>query len=637
MTKTKVLASANDEQQEAIKHQEGPCMIIAGPGSGKTKTVVSRTQYMILNGVDPSQICLFTFTNKAANEMKERVKSAVGDDANNITCGTYHSIAHRLLRKYATRIGFNKNFTIMSSDDCKKILKRIGKERNIDPDNLGVYISAKKDKVILPEKALINATTETEKQLANGYLEYQAELKRQMAMDFDDLIIYTIILLDNNEDIKQRINNQWRYITADEAHDSSPRDLKFIRLLGGSSENVCFILDDNQSIYGFRGADIEAVMNVRNIYNNMKIFNLSRNYRCSQTIVEASKSLIARNTPLINKQIRAAREYKGSPIIVSRVKTPQEEAVKVVQYVQALKKKGLAYNDIAILYRMSSASRVIEQAFNKAKIKCKIIGGTPFFNRAEVQDVLSYLKLITNEYDFTAFKRAIAVPKRGIGDKTIDKIDEFARNYPGGPISIRMALEKIDESDLSTKVKNKLKEFNDYLEELDTAITELPPKEIINKLCTDIDIVTYLQSNPDYKKNWEERILNIQELVNVAAEYIDVQDLLSQASLYAVDEEEVEDNKNDAVNMLTMHSSKGLEYKAVIIVNCNEGTSPHYKSLADKKQLEEERRLFYVAMTRAKDYLFMTFPDCILVQGQLQYAKPSRFINEIDKKYIYRN
>lgn len=636
MTKTKVLASANDEQQEAIKHQEGPCMIIAGPGSGKTSTVVSRTQYMILNGVDPSQICLFTFTNKAANEMKERVKSAVGDDANNITCGTYHSIAHRLLRKYATRIGFNKNFTIMSSDDCKKILKRIGKERNIDPDNLGVYISAKKDKVILPEKALINATTETEKQLANAYSEYQAELKRQMAMDFDDLIIYTIILLDNNEDIKQRINNQWRYITADEAHDSSPRDLKFIRLLGGSSENVCFILDDNQSIYGFRGADIEAVMNVRNIYNNMKIFNLSRNYRCSQTIVEASKSLIVKNTPLIDKQIRAAREYKGSPIIVSRVKTPQEEAAKVVQYVQALKRKGIAYNDMAVLYRMSSASRVIEQAFNIAKIKCKIIGGTPFFNRAEVQDVLAYLKLVVNEYDFTAFKRAIAVPKRGIGDKTIDKIDEFARNYPGGPISIRTALEKINESDLSAKIKNKLKEFNDYLEELDTAITELPPKEIINKLCTDIDIVAYLQSNPDYKKNWDERILNIQELVNVASEYTDVQDLLSQAALYAV-EEESEEDKTDAVNMLTMHSSKGLEYKAVIIVNCNEGTSPHYKSLADKKQLEEERRLFYVAMTRAKDYLFMTFPDCILVQGQLQYAKPSRFINEIDKKYIYRN
>lgn len=637
MTKETVLASANDEQQEAIKHQEGACMIIAGPGSGKTKTVVSRTQHMILNGVDPSQICLFTFTNKAANEMKERIKSAVGDTANQITCGTYHSVAHKLLRRYATHIGFNKNFTIMSSEDCKKILKKIGKTRNIDPDNLGVYISSKKDKVILPEKALVNATNETEKQLANAYIEYQAELKVQMAMDFDDLIIFTIILLRNNQEIKQRINNQWRYITADEAHDSSPRDLEFIRLLGGSLENVCFILDDNQSIYGFRGADIEAVMNVRHIYKDMKIFNLSRNYRCSGTIVEASKSLIAKNTPLIDKKIRSARDYKGGPIIVSKLNAPQQEAARVVQYVQALKRKGLAYNDIAVLYRMSSASRAIEQAFNTAKIKCKIIGGTPFFNRAEIQDVLSYIKLTINEYDITAFKRAIAVPKRGIGEKTIEKISEFARNYPGGPVSIRTALDNIDKATgLSTKVINKLKDFNDYLAELDTAITELSPKDLINKICNDIDIVNYLQTHTEYKKNWEERILNVQELVNVASEYNDIQELISQAALYTTDEEE-ESDKTDAVNMLTMHSSKGLEYKAVIIVNCNEGTSPHYKALGDKKQLEEERRLFYVAMTRAKDYLFMTFTNCIMVQGQLQYAKPSRFINEIDKEFIYRN
>lgn len=631
MTKTEVLASANDEQQEAIKHQEGSCMIIAGPGSGKTKTVVSRTQYMILNGVDPSQICLFTFTNKAANEMKERVKSAVGDSADKITCGTYHSVAHRLLRKYATYVGFNKNFTILSPDDCKKILKKIGKARNIDPDNLAVYISSKKDKVISPEKALINAGTETDRIMANAYSEYQNELKRQMAMDFDDLIIFTIVLLENNPDIKARINSQWRYITADEAHDSSPRDLKLIRLLGGDSENVCFILDDNQSIYGFRGADIEAVMNVRNYYKDMKIFNLSRNYRCSQVIVEASKSLIAKNTPLIDKKIRAAREYKGSPIIVSRIKSPQQEAARVVQYVQALIKKGLKYKDIAVLYRMSAASRTIEQAFNTAKIKCKIIGGTPFFNRAEVQDVLSYLRLIVNEHDFTAFKRAITVPKRGIGEKTIEKIDEFARSYPGGPISIREAIEKIE---LTGKAKTALKDFVDYLEELDVAITQLSPKDLINKICVDLDVVDYVRTHPDYKNNWEERIGNLQELVNVASEYSDVQELLSQAALYSAEEE---DEEADAVNMLTMHSSKGLEYKAVIIVNCNEGTSPHYKALSDKKQLEEERRLFYVAMTRAKDYLFMTFPDCVLVQGQLQYAKPSRFINEIDKRYIYRN
>lgn len=633
MTKTTVLAGANDEQQEAIKHQEGACMIIAGPGSGKTKTVVSRTQYMILNGIDPSQICLFTFTNKAANEMKERIKVAVGDEADKITCGTYHSVAHKLLRRYATYIGYNKNFTIMSSDDCKKLLKKIGKERNIEPENLEAYISSKKDKIISPQKALVGASTETERQLANAYEIYQSELKRQMAMDFDDLIINTIILLRNNGDIKAKINNQWRYITADEAHDSSPRDLEFIRLLGGTSENVCFILDDNQSIYGFRGADIEAVMNLRNVYKDMKIFNLSRNYRCSQVIVEASKSLIAKNTPLIDKKIRAARDYKGSPIIVSRVKNPQLEAARVLQYVNALKKKGIAYNEIAILYRMSSASRILEEAFNKAKIKCRIVGGTPFFNRAEVQDVLSYLKLIVNEYDFTAFKRAISVPKRGIGDKTIEKIDEFARDYPGGPISIRQAIEKIQ---LKGKAQSSLDEFTAYLSELDEAMTELSPKEMINKICTDLDIISYLQSHPEYKKNWEERLMNIQELVNVAAEYPNIEELLSQAALYSIEEDD-EANKVDAVNMLTMHSSKGLEYKAVIIVNCNEGTSPHYKSLGNTKQLEEERRLFYVAMTRAKDYLFMTFPDSVLVQGQLQYAKPSRFLKEIDKQYIYKN
>lgn len=628
LAKQEILNGANDEQQEAIKHQEGACMIIAGPGSGKTKTVISMSQYRILDGIDPSNICLFTFTNKAANEMKERIKAAVGDMADKMTVGTYHSVCHRLLRKYATYIDFNKNFTILSQDDCTKKLKKIAKELGVEHENLGAYISQKKDKVILPSQALASSSG-AELVLANGYEKYQAELKREMAMDFDDLILNTIILLETNPEIKQKINNQWKYITADEAHDSSPRDLKLIQLLAGQSENVCFILDDHQSIYGFRGADIEAVMNVRNIYRNMKIFNLSRNYRCSQTIVEASKSLISKNTPLIDKRIRAARDYAGSPIIVSRTKTPQQEALKVVQYIQALRRKGLKYSDICIEYRMSAASRVLEEALNKAKIKCKIVGGTPFFSRAEIQDVLAYLRLLVNEHDFTAFKRAIAVPKRGVGEKTIEKIDEFAREYPGGPISIRSAIEEIQ---LSGKAGNSIKEFVKFLDELEVDMATLAPKDLITKLCTKLQIVDYLQTA--YKDNWQERLENIQELVNVASEYADIQELLSQAALYSIEE----DNEEvDAVNMMTMHSSKGLEFPAVIIVGCNEGTSPHYKSIGNPKQLEEERRLFYVAMTRAKDYLFMTFSDCVLVQGQLQYAKPSRFINEIDKKYIYRN
>lgn len=629
MTKEEVLASANDEQQEAIKHQEGACMIIAGPGSGKTKTVIGRSQYMILSGIDPSQICLFTFTNKAANEMKERIKSAVGELADKMTVGTYHSVAHRLLRKYATYIGFNKNFTILSQDDCTKKIKNIAKELGVEDKALASYISQKKDRVILPATAIASAKG-AELSLANGYEKYQNALKREMAMDFDDLIINTILLLEHNNEIRKTINSQWRYITADEAHDSSPRDLKFIQLLAGELENVCFILDDHQSIYGFRGADIEAVMNVRNTYKNMKIFNLSRNYRCSQTIVEASKSLISKNTALIDKKIRPARDYVGTPIIVSRTKNLQLEAAKVVQYVQAFRKKGLKLSEIAILYRMSSASRVLEEAFNKAKIKCRIVGGTPFFARAEIQDVLSYLRLLVNEYDISAFKRAISAPKRGVGDKTIEKIENFAVTYAGGPLSIREAIETIE---LKGKAGNTIKEFVALLDELEIDMTQLSPRELITKLCGDINIVEYLQTNPDYKNNWQERLENVQELVNVASEYSSIEELLSQAALYSIEEEEEE---TEAINMLTMHSSKGLEFKAVIIVNCNEGTSPHYKSLDNQKQLEEERRLFYVAMTRAMDYLVMTFPDCIMIQGRPQYAKPSRFINEIDTKYIRR-
>ena len=632
MTKEEILASANDEQQEAIKHQEGACMIIAGPGSGKTSTVIKRSQYMILNNIEPSQICLFTFTNKAANEMKERIKDAVGEIANNMTVGTYHSIAHRLLRKYATKIGFNTNFSILNPDEVTKKIKEISKEVGVDDKALASYISQKKDKVILPAVALASAKG-AELSLANGYEKYQNKLKREMAMDFDDLILNTILLLENNEDVKKTVNKQWRYITADEAHDSSPRDLKFIQLLGGETENVCFILDDNQSIYGFRGADIEAVMNVRNIYKDMQVFNLSRNYRCSQTIVEASKSLIAKNTPLIDKRIRAARDYEGTPVIVTRTKNPSLEAAKVIQYVQTFKKKGLELKDIAVLYRMSAASRVLEEAFNKAKIKCKIIGGTPFFSRAEIQDVLSYLRLVVNEYDFSAFKRAIGASsiKRGIGEKTIDKIDDFAMSYPGGELSIREAIEKIE---LKNKAGASLKEFVNLLNSIEENMAIMAPKDLIMFICENINIVDYLQTNSDYKKNWQERLENIQELVNVASEYNTIEELLSQAALYTSDDSN--ETEVDAVNLLTMHSSKGLEYKAVIIVNCNEGTSPHYKSLENNKQLEEERRLFYVAMTRAKDYLVLTFPDCILVQGRLQYAKPSRFINEINPKYIRR-
>lgn len=627
----KIMEKANIEQQEAIKHRDGACMIIAGPGSGKTFTVISRTKYMILQGVAPYNICCFTFTNKAANEMKERIRASVGDLADQITCGTYHSIAYRILRQYADKLDYSKNFSIISNDDYNKLIKKIAKERNLEEIILSSYISKNKDSVILPNEALLNAKNSTEVSLANAYEEYQKELKRQMAMDFDDLILNCILLLEKYPDIKSKINNKWKYITADEAHDSSIKDLRFIKLLGGDAENVCFILDDNQSIYSFRGADIEAVMNTRYIYKNMKIYNLSNNYRCSQTIVEASKTLIDKNTKLIDKQIRAAREYQGTPIIISETDTPKIEAFRVVTNIKALKLKGIAYKDIAVLYRMSSASRIIEQALNEHHIKYRIIGGTPFFQRAEIQDIISYLKFLVNDYDFMAFKRCIAVPKRGIGEKALEKINDYIINYPGGPLPLRSILRDIP---LKGKSKAGLDSFLDYIDQLEIDSVNLSLPDLLNKMYKDLNILDYIQHKSEYKDNWEERVDNLKELIELSRGYNEISDLLTQASL---DTSEDDSEENDAVNLLTLHSSKGLEYKAVIIVNCNEGTSPHYRSLGSLKALEEERRLFYVGMTRAKDFLFLTYSKTIMMQGRLRYAKPSRFLNEIDSKYIYRN
>lgn len=637
-TKQDILAALNDEQQEVAVHSQGPCFVIAGPGGGKTHTLVSRTQCMILDGIDARQIVLFTFTNKAANEIKERVKNKIGDKAEGMTIGTYHSVCNRFLRKNAQAIGFNNNFSILMPEDCDKIIKQISKRNNIEPEILSTAIDNFKNKAIFPNKAILNAENDYQRGIASMYQDYQDELFRQQAMDFDDLLLNTIKILENNPEIKAKTNKQWKYIIADEFHDSSRTDLRLMKLLAGESENICMILDDNQSIYGFRGADIEAVMNSVNIFKEPKIFNLSRNYRSSQTIVNASKSLIAKNKNQMKKVIRPARDYEGSPIIISKAKNIAQEAVKAVSYVKLMNRKyNIPYNEMAILYRMSFLSRTLEQAFVKADIPYQIIGGTPFFTRMEIQDILSFVKLTINEFDVMAFKRTIQIPKRGIGDTTIDKIDEYARTYPGGPISIREAIKSIDlttKTGKETKASIALAEYVEFLEDLDQKKLELTPDKFIEYIVTKLHYLEYLESTKKSRKeeDIQSRIENLMELVNVAKEYKDIEELLIQASLFSVDEDN-EHNK-ERVQFMTMHASKGLEFKVVIMIGMCEGTSPHYKA-KDEKQLEEERRLAYVAVTRAEDYLFMTYPEVTMVQGKQTFAKPSRFLREIDKKYVH--
>lgn len=633
-----ILEGANDNQKKAISHITGPCFITAGPGSGKTFVVVRRTANMILNGVNPDNICLFTFTNKAAREIKERITSFIGPQANQITMGTYHSVCCKLLRKYAQAIEFSNNFTILDSDESMKIIKKLVKEYDgIEAKDAASAISDFKKKLLTPAQAMLSTTDDLKKKCANIYQKYEAELKRQNSMDFDNLIINTIRLLEANPEIKTVINKQWKYIVADEYHDSSKSDLRLIELLSGESENTCMILDPDQSIYGFRGANIEAVMQFRHNFNHkVSIFNLAENYRCSQTIVNASKSLIAKNAVLLKEKfVTPAREYKGAPIIVKQCTYPQDEARSIVGLIKAMKSRfdkegdNKSYKDIAILYRTQMVARDIEQALVSAKIPYKIVGGTPFMARKEIKDILAYARVIVNPYDVEAFKRAISTPKRGIGDKSVDKIDEYAVLHSN--IEQMSILQASKEITLKGKAKTSIEGFHAILEDLESDKLNLTCEEFLKKIVEKIEYLDYIKETEKVDEAIELRMENIQRLYEIAKEYTDIEDLIINATL----EQDSRAEEEDCVQLLTMHASKGLEWPCVIIAGCVEGLIPHFRSQGSLKELEEERRLFYVAVTRAMNQLFLTTTRKQLMNRAYVSVSESKFINEM-KDYITR-
>lgn len=621
-----VLSELNEEQKQAVKHIEGPCYVVAGPGSGKTRVIVARTQYMILNGINPSNIVLFTFTNKAAKEIKERIIKTVGDKGNFITIGTYHSVCARLLRNYATYINYERNFTILDADDAKKILKKKADAYNsVDSDYaISVINKWKSDGITYQKARKIVPASETA--IANIYKDYQKELEKTMCMDFDDLLLNTIKLMENFPEVKKEINNKFKYVSADEFHDSSKVDLKFIKLISGYNDNLCMIFDDYQSIYSFRGSDVYAVMNFKDQFKNLVTYNLSNNYRCSKKIVEASKSLISNNKQQIKKDIVAARDYEGDDVIIVTPNSSVSEYATVTGIIKLLQGKGLKYEDIAILYRTGYQSRGMEQKLIESSIPYKIYGGVPFYSRMEIADILSFIKFLLNKKDFTAFERSISIPKRGIGDKTIQKIETFAREeYLDSGKTLFDALYK---APVKGKAKKGLDEYINFMEKLEELKLQLPPAQFIESIIRELDYTKYLESTID--GDITDRLENLVELVNVASQFTQIEDLLEQASLYAIDEDNNE--KRNAIQMMTMHSSKGLEFKAVIIIGAVEGTNPHFKA-ETAKEIEEERRLMYVRCTRAKDYLFISSPLSTMQRGLTKRQIPSRFIDEIDNRY----
>lgn len=583
LTAEDILNRLNEEQRIAVENFQGPSFIVAGPGAGKTFTIISRTQYMILKGVNPDNILLFTFTNKAAKEIKERIAKAVGDDvASQITTGTYHSFCCKLLREYGDRLGYNKRFTIFDSEDTDKILNKICKGSNMDPKKVKKYISTQKRQMITPQKASLNRTDH----YATFYDSYQKELFSQNAMDFDDLIFNTIKLLQNHTDVLLKINARWRYVTADEFHDSAPSDIKLIKLLSGMRQNACFILDNDQSIYSFRGADLDAVLSTQTMFDNLKVYNLNQNYRCSKTIVEASKSLIANNPVAIKKDI-FTNNPEGDKILLYEEKTNVEEGLRIAKTIMVLKNRfERKYEDIAILYRTNRQSRAIEDALLKLKIPYEILSGINFYQRAEIKDILAFLKFIVNPYDAVAFERIINIPKRGIGEASIKKVlDESRSHMP--PISLLEACNSTQK--LRNPAKTNIKEFYNAINTLKRDMNEYTVPEFIARIVEVFNYYDYLEHNDP--ETYEDKVDNVMELIELSNSFLSIEEMLEQTSL---DRKEDDEDKSK-VQLMTMHMSKGLEYPVVFLAGCNEGTSPHFNAIGNIKAMEEERRIFYGA------------------------------------------
>lgn len=598
----------------------------------KTATLVARTVNMIENGIRPSNILLFTFTKKAATEIKERITAQIGDQAEYLTIGTYHSVCCRILRKYAHYLGYNKNFSIYDDDDKISVLKEIA-GKDVDHKTLVSKIADYKKRFLTPTQAIALADTKREKTFAGLYQVYQQTLMTQNCLDFDDLVFKTVTLFDKYPNVKQEVNTRWHYIISDESQDASFVDKKLIVHLGGELKNICLFLDNDQAIMGFRGADMSGIMNMikKEAY---KLYFLSVNYRSTQVIVDASRQLISNNEVLVKKQIYSNNE-KGNKIIHFSCSDTSTEALRTVQIISKLvQSKKYEYKDIAILVRMSYLTRALEEEFVRHNIPYKVMNNTSFFQRKEIKDIMSYLIFLQNPLNIKTFSRIINIPKRGIGEKKLSAIlESFTNSNKCDNISIRKIVE-----DLKTLANNGIakKGLLNFILTIETILDfslSHSPAETIQELIRLLNYKQFLQATDE--ESAEERIANLEELVNIAYYYSSLEEMVQTISLtHDIEDEEQIDEKENRVKIMTMHSSKGLEFKVVFLNTAMDGIIPHWKAFSDIRQLEEERRLFYVAMTRAKNLLIMTYPQQVMKNGQTISAKASRFIGEIPEEYL---
>jgi len=639
MLNSEYIKNLNKAQKEAVMHLDGPLLIVAGAGSGKTKVLTTRIANIIREKkAYPNQILAVTFTNKAAKEMQLRVSKILGSAATGLSwLGTFHSICAKLLRKHAPAVNLNSNFTIIDTDDQTRLIKNICKAENIDikqlaPRYILTIIDRWKNKGFYPDEVKINQKDIYEKTVLPIYKIYQQKLTDLNSCDFGDLILHAVKILEKNLDIREIYSKNFKYILVDEYQDTNFIQSKWLKLLSEKNKNICCVGDDDQSIYSWRGAEIKNFLEFDQVYENTKVIRLEENYRSTENILSVASNLISNNQNRVGKTLKTTME-EGELVKLNCFKNGKDEAIGISDEIEKLKKK-FTYNNITILVRAIFQTREFEERFLKIGLPYRILGGTKFYERAEIKDCVAYLRLINQEKDDLAFERIVNNPKRSIGESSLKSIHEYSKEYK---ICLESSSKKmIEENLIKPKAKIGLSSFLELIFKWrnDLKIKKINHVKLLQLVLDESGYSAMLKNKKDLEN--ENRLENIKELLSAMKEFDNLESFLEHVSLATSVDQEWEGEK---INMMTMHAAKGLEFEVVFLPGWEEGLFPHQKSIEEKGQsgLEEERRLAYVGLTRAKKKAIISFSMNRFYQGDWIDSMASRFIDELPEKYLEKN
>lgn len=642
-TMNDLLQGLNKQQQEAVKHTEGPLLIMAGAGSGKTRVLTHRIAYLLKEkGVGPRNILAITFTNKAAREMKDRVEKLVGSESADMWVSTFHSMCVRILRRDIDQIGYNRNFTILDPSDQLSAVRQVLRDLNIDPKQFDPramlnQISSAKNELITPETYEKEASNYFERQVARVYTAYQELIRKNQSLDFDDLIMETIHLFQRVPDVLTYYQHRFQYIHVDEYQDTNHAQYKLIKQLASRFQNICVVGDSDQSIYRWRGADMTNILSFEKDYPAAKTVLLEQNYRSTKLILEAANHVIANNKQRQPKKLWTENE-QGNKIHYYQGETERDEALFVTEKIQELITKGYSPSDISILYRTNAQSRAIEETLTKANIDYQMVGGTKFYDRKEIKDLLAYLRLITNPHDDISFERIVNEPKRGIGKTSLDKLRAYAAEQD---MSMFEALDVVDFVGVTPRVANALAEFQEMIlsfmkqqefltatEMVEQVLSRTGYEEMLENERT-LEAASRLENLEEFKtvtQNFEETNEEDQSLITFLT------DLALISDIDTIDEDDAD--QQEKITLMTLHAAKGLEFPVVFLIGMEENIFPHSRSMLDDEEMEEERRLAYVGITRAERELYLTNARMRTLYGRTNFNPISRFITEIPEELI---